>query len=52
VVLAMQLLMGALFGILGVLFADPILATLKVVLVDLSRQQAAKEADEPEVVGD
>jgi predicted PurR-regulated permease PerM len=51
VVLAMQLLMGALFGILGVLFADPILATLKVVLVDLSRQQEAKEADEPEVVG-
>jgi predicted PurR-regulated permease PerM len=36
IVLAMQLLMGALFGILGVLFADPILATLKVVLVDLS----------------
>ena len=35
-VLAMQLLMGALFGILGVLFADPILATFKVVLVDLS----------------
>ena len=27
VVLAMQLLMGALFGILGILFADPILAT-------------------------
>jgi predicted PurR-regulated permease PerM len=42
IVLAMQLLMGALFGILGVLFADPILATLKVVLVDLSRQQAAR----------
>jgi predicted PurR-regulated permease PerM len=39
-VLAMQLLMGALFGILGVLFADPILATLKVVLVDLSRKRA------------
>ena len=38
VLLAMQLLMAALFGILGVLFADPILATLKVVLVDLSRQ--------------
>lgn len=35
-VLAMQLLMGALFGILGVLFADPILATLKVVLIELS----------------
>ena len=49
-VLAMQLLMGALFGILGVLFADPILATLKVVLVDLSKQQAAKEGEGPAVV--
>ena len=44
-VLAMQLLMGALFGILGVLFADPILATLKVVLVDRSARNAA-EAEE------
>jgi predicted PurR-regulated permease PerM len=51
VVLAMQLLMGALFGILGVLFADPILATIKVVLVDLSLREAAREADDPEVVG-
>jgi predicted PurR-regulated permease PerM len=42
--------MGALFGILGILFADPILATLKVVLVDLSKQQAAKEGEGPEVV--
>jgi predicted PurR-regulated permease PerM len=50
VVLAMQLLMGALFGILGVLFADPILATLKVVLVDLSRQQAVEEDEGPGVV--
>jgi predicted PurR-regulated permease PerM len=50
IVLGMQLLMGTLFGILGVLFADTILATLKVVLVDLSRQQAAKEGDGPEVV--
>jgi len=50
VVLAMQLLMGALFGILGVLFADPILATLKVVLVDLSRQQAEREDEGPKVV--
>src|SRR3954451_2329960 len=50
VVLAMQLLMGALFGILGVLFADPILATLKVVLVDLSRRQAEREDEGPEVV--
>jgi predicted PurR-regulated permease PerM len=49
-VLAMQLLMGALFGILGVLFADPILATLKVVLVDLSRQQAEKEEEGPAIV--
>jgi predicted PurR-regulated permease PerM len=43
----MQLLMGALFGILGVLFADPVLATLKVVLVDLSRRQAAREGEGP-----
>ena len=50
VLLAMQLLMAALFGILGVLFADPILATLKVVLVDLSQQQAAEEGEGPEVV--
>ena len=50
VVLAMQLLMGALFGILGVLFADPILATLKVVLVDISRQHAAREEEGPETV--
>jgi predicted PurR-regulated permease PerM len=49
-VLAMQLLMGALFGILGVLFADPILATLKVVLVDVSRRQEEMEAEGPEVV--
>jgi predicted PurR-regulated permease PerM len=52
VVLAMQLLMGALFGILGVLFADPILATLKVMLVDVSRRQAEEEADPPELVAD
>jgi predicted PurR-regulated permease PerM len=45
-VLAMQLLMGALFGILGVLFADPILATLKVVLVDVSRRQEEREAEQ------
>jgi predicted PurR-regulated permease PerM len=51
VVLAMQLLMGALFGFLGVLFADPILATLKVVLVDVSRRQAKDEDDPPETVG-
>jgi predicted PurR-regulated permease PerM len=50
IVLAMQLLMGALFGILGVLFADPILATLKVVLMDLSRQRASEEDEDPRVV--
>jgi predicted PurR-regulated permease PerM len=50
VLLAMQLLMAALFGILGVLFADPILATLKVVLIDVSNQHAASEGEEPETV--
>jgi predicted PurR-regulated permease PerM len=50
VLLAMQLLMGALFGILGILFADPILASLKVVLIDLSRQHAARDGDPVEVV--
>ena len=50
VLLAMQLLMGALFGILGVLFADPILATLKVVLIDLSQQQAEREGESAGVV--
>src|SRR5438874_11693682 len=50
VLLAMQLLMGALFGILGILFADPILATLKVVLVDLSHRQAEEEGEPPAVV--
>jgi len=51
IVLAMQLLMGALFGILGVLFADPILATLKVVLIDVSEKNAGEEGEQPEVVG-
>jgi predicted PurR-regulated permease PerM len=46
----MQLLMGALFGILGILFADPILATLKVVLVDVSRQPDNQEEAGPAVV--
>ncbi len=41
VVLAMQVIMGALFGILGILFADPILATLKVVLVEMSGRKTA-----------
>lgn len=41
VVLATQLLLGTLFGILGVLFADPILAALKVFLIDLSKSRPA-----------
>ena len=52
IVLGMQLLMGALFGILGVLFADPILAVLKVTLMDLSRDHAEQAGDGPEIVGD
>ena len=52
IVLGMQLLMGALFGILGVLFADPILAVLKVTLMDISRDQAAEKGEGPELVGD
>ena len=50
VVLGMQLLMGALFGLLGVLFADTMLATLKVVLIDLSRDRAQEEGETAEVV--
>ena len=46
-VLAFQLLMGALFGILGVLFADPILASLKVMLVEMSERSQAKVAKPP-----
>ena len=49
-VLATQLIMGALFGILGVLFADPILASLKVTLVELSKYRAHEEGEEPERV--
>ena len=45
--LAFQLLMGALFGILGVLFADPILASLKVVLVEMSERSQKKVAKPP-----
>ncbi len=50
IVLAMQLLMGALFGILGVLFADPILAALKVTLMDLSKQNAADAGEGAQLV--
>ena len=50
IVLAMQLLMGALFGILGVLFADPILAALKVTLMDISKDNAAEAGERPQVL--
>src|SRR5204862_3997116 len=50
ILLAMQLLMGALFGVLGVLFADPILATLKVILIDLSKRQADEKNEGPGIV--
>ena len=52
VLLAMQLLMAAVFGILGVLFADPILATIKVVLVDLSKQHELEESEGREFVSE
>jgi predicted PurR-regulated permease PerM len=52
VLLAMQLLMGALFGILGVLFADPMLAMLKVILVDLSHREAERQGEPAALVGD
>ncbi|MEO6433581.1 MAG: AI-2E family transporter [Sphingomicrobium sp.] len=44
IVLGMQLLMGALFGLLGLLFADPILATLKVILIERSAKNAVTKA--------
>ena len=39
-VLAAQLLFGALFGVLGLLLADPIVATIKTTLEDLSKRKA------------
>ena len=48
-VLGTQLLFGALFGLLGVLFADPILASLKVTLVELSKQRAKETGETPEI---
>ena len=46
-VLAAQLIMGALFGILGLLFADPVLAALKVTLEELSRMRAGEPVTAP-----
>jgi predicted PurR-regulated permease PerM len=41
-VLGAQLIFGALFGILGLFLADPIIATLKVTLQEMSRTRTAK----------
>ncbi len=49
VVLATQLLFGALFGLLGVLLADSILATIKVTLQELSKYRAADAGNKPKV---
>jgi len=45
VVLAAQLLFGALFGVLGLLLADPIVATIKVTLEKLSATRAMRAAE-------
>ena len=50
VVLAAQLIFGALFGFLGLLLADSILASLKVTLQQLSNIRASDEGEGPEVV--
>jgi predicted PurR-regulated permease PerM len=49
VVLATQLLFGALFGLLGVLLADSILATIKVTLQELSKYRATDAGETPDV---
>ena len=43
-VLAAQLLFGALFGLMGLLLADPIVATIKVSLEEWSKRTAAAKA--------
>lgn len=50
VVLAAQLIMGALFGFLGLLLADSVLAALKVTLQELSKVRAHEHGEEPELV--
>ena len=50
VVLAAQLLFGALFGFLGLLLADSILAALKVTLQELSKYRADDEGELPKIV--
>jgi predicted PurR-regulated permease PerM len=50
VVLAAQLIFGALFGFLGLLLADSILASLKVTLQELSKGRAKNAGEPPQVV--
>ena len=45
-VLAMQLIMGILFGILGLFLADPLLAMLKVALEERAKAKDAEDASE------
>jgi predicted PurR-regulated permease PerM len=47
VVLAAQLIFGALFGFLGLLLADPIVATIKTVLQDVSKRKLGAEHPAP-----
>ena len=49
-VLAVQLLMGVLFGILGLLLADLILAAVKAALIELSSDKPAEQVAEAEAV--
>ena len=46
-VLAAQLVFGALFGFMGLLLADPIVATLKTVLEDVSKRKGAAPVRAP-----
>ena len=48
--LAAQLIFGALFGFLGLLLADSILAALKVTLQELSKYRADDEGELPKGV--
>ena len=50
-VLAAQLIFGALFGFLGLLLADPLIATLKVTLVELSRRREAERTGKAQSSG-
>ena len=51
VVLAAQLILGALFGFLGLLLADSILAAIKVTLQEISKQRSMEAGEPPQVVG-